>query len=37
MGVPAKNDKTRHSKLYDFKIERYKIKILGVKDLYGLK
>ena len=36
MGWPAKNDKTGHSKFYDFRIERYKIKIQGVKNLFDL-
>ena len=26
-GRPAKNDKTEHSRFYDLRIERYKIKI----------
>ena len=36
MGGLAKNDKTGHSGFYDFRIERYKIKIYSVKNLFGL-
>ena len=35
-GGAAKNDKTGHSGFYDFRIERYKIKIYSVKNLFGL-
>ena len=38
MGVAglAKNNKTGHSGFYDFRIERYEIKIYSVKNLFGL-
>ena len=36
MGGPAKNGKTGYSGFYDLRIERYKIKIEGVKNLFGL-
>ena len=32
MGGAAKSDKTEHFGSYDFKIERYEIKIEGVKN-----
>ena len=36
MGGLAKNGKTGHSGLYDLRIERYKIKIYGVKKIVWL-
>ena len=36
MGWPTKNDKTGNSRFYDFRIERYKIKSEGVKNLFAL-
>ena len=36
MGGLAKNNKTGHSGFYDLRIERYKIKFLGIKNLFGL-
>ena len=36
MGGPAKNSKTGLSGFYDFRIERYKIKIEGIKNLFRL-
>ena len=36
MGGPTKNGKTEHWGFNDFRIERYKTNILGVKILFGL-
>ena len=33
---PAKNNEKENSRFYDFRIERYKIKISGVKNLFDL-
>ena len=36
MGGPAQNGKIEHSVFYDLRIVRYKIKIYGIKILFGL-
>lgn len=36
MGWPTKNDKTGHSGYYGLRIERYKIEIYVVKNLFDL-